>query len=622
MDGSRFTLMSKGMPAPRVQESRKDPALKRPPAAPRRSLITDILTLQFVITGAIAAIAIVGLTWTSQAVIRNNLTYWAEQWAGELNELGAPFYLRNQNEAVLDVERFVEKYPEIRSVVWYRPDGSVFTSIAKNGRIESSVPPLQPAIIAELSAKAGVKSAYLLKENIEANRRFRLSGPIWVESLANDGLFEFDPDRAPTQIRLLGFVAVDLDFSTYQDAFLKKLGLASVALVALLFIAWLGSRALLKHALKPLSELQGPLSEIARGRMRVQFPVTRHRETQAIVAALEDTLGALEKREQHLLHLANHDPLTGLYSRHRLDSELEMELSSCAEKGTGSALCFVDLDQFKYINDTYGHPAGDELLKLAACQLRHAVRTEDFVARFGGDEFVVILRNVSRRQARVLANELLDQMRRLSHIEQDQIFHVQCSIGVSMIPDSRQDAHEIIAQADMACQAAKSHGRNRMEFYNPAGKQSELMMQDIHWMRSIRSALETDGFVLHYQPLQHIRTGVISHYEALLRLKTPQGLVGPQAFLHAVARFGLMADIDRWVVENAVRSLAEFNRSNPDIQLSVNLSTYALEDASFAAWVRSLLREHNVSGDHIIFEITEQMAVRFAVKTDKQLTML
>src|SRR5262249_6499964 len=158
-------------------------------------------------------------------------------------------------------------------------------------------------------------------------------------------------------------------------------------------------------------ELQEPLSQIANGTTDVTFPVSRHKETQAIVTALVDTLSALQKREQHLLHIANHDSLTGLHSRHRLVSELDAEIATCVAKASRSALGFVDLDQFKYINDTCGHPAGDQLLRLAAQQLRSAVRNDDFVARFGGDEFVILLRNVSRPQARRIAQQVLDQMR-------------------------------------------------------------------------------------------------------------------------------------------------------------------------------------------------------------------
>ena len=594
----------------------------RPSPAGRRSLVTEILTLQLAITGAIALIALAGLVWTSRAVIHNNLTHWAEQWAGELNELGAPFYLDDRHEAVLDVERFVAKYPEIARVTWYRPDGSVFRSLDQSGSGDTEPEPLPGDILAELSEKAGARPAYLLRQDLERNRRFRLSGPIWVESFTADGLFGIDPEDPQTEIELLGFVAVDIDFSGYQSAFTTRLGLASIVLVALLFASWIGGRVLLKRALRPLSQLQRPLQGLADGDLGVEFPDSRHSETHAIVTALEDTIHALEKREQHLLHLANHDPLTGLYSRHRLASELDSEIARCSAAGMQSALCFVDLDQFKYINDTCGHSAGDQLLKLAAEHLRDTVRSEDFVARFGGDEFIVLLKDVSRRQAMALANRILDQMRSLKHVEQGHVFQLQCSIGMATIGSSRFSADELIAQADMACQTAKAHGRNRFEFFKVSGKQAERMIEDVHWMHMIRDAIENDSFVLHYQPLLHIRSGVVSHYEALLRLRTDEGLIGPQTFLPAAIRFGLMAEIDHWVVEHAVRALAEFTGADAQLRLSVNLSSFAFETESFAARVRGLLRQHSIQGDRIVFEITEQMAVRFAVNTDRQIAML
>jgi len=262
------------------------------------------------------------------------------------------------------------------------------------------------------------------------------------------------------------------------------------------------------------------------------------------------------------------------------------------------------------------------MLRLAADQLRSAVRSEDIVARFGGDEFVILVRNVSRTQAKTIAGEILSQMGSLSHAEQGHVFHLQCSIGISLITSSRFGTHEVIAQADMACQSAKAKGRNRLEIYNVSAKQSERMSQDVHWMRSIRQALENNDFCLHYQPLMHIPSGKVCHYEALLRLQTSQGLIGPTSFLPAVARFGFMSEIDSWVVEHAIKELARFSQAGPNLRLSVNLSTLAFENQAFAATVRNLLREHDVSGDRICFEITEQMAVRFAVRVDRQLTML
>jgi len=585
-----------------------------------RSLVHDVLGAQLAIAAVVGAIAILALAWTSGSVVRNNLEQWAGQWAEELNELGAPFY-HDEREALLGVERFIGKYPEIDRVTWYREDGSVLLSLGRRGEQSDDAPALAAKARDTLAAKAGVTPPFLLTENIDG-QRFRLSGPIWTESFTGDGLSALDPASQKTSISLLGFVTIELDFSGYERALFPRLALASVVLLLLLGAAWAAGTLFLRRSLAPLLNLQKPLAQLAVGDKEVEFPRSRHTEIRAIVTALEDTIRALRKRERHLLHLASHDPLTGLYNRHRLIAELEAEVVACVGGDRRSALFFVDLDQFKYVNDTCGHVAGDELLKLAARQILHGVRAEDFVARFGGDEFVVLLKDISRQDAKVVATQVLELMRSVKHVEQDRVFNLQCSIGIAAISGERFSAHELIAQADIACQTAKSHGRNRAEVYSVAEKRSEQMAKDVDWMQRIRAALDSDGFVLHYQPLLHIKSGQVSHYEALLRLKADDDLVSPQTFLPAAVRFGLMADIDRWVLDHAVRALAEFGAEHPQLRLSVNLSSFAFEDEGLAAHVRGLLREHGVSGDRMVLEITEQLAVRFAVKTDRQVAML
>ncbi|HVS22253.1 MAG TPA: EAL domain-containing protein [Gammaproteobacteria bacterium] len=597
------------------------PTDAQPPArAPGRSLVTEVLAAQLAIAAIIGVFATVALAWTSGSVIRNNLAHWAGQWAEELDELGAPFY-HDDPEAVLGIERFVAKFSEIERVSWYRADGSRLMSLGKSGVERAAGPPLAPGVQTELAAKAGVTPPFLLTENVDRTR-FRLSGPIWTEAFAGDGLFQSDPAAAKTSTNLLGFVSIDLDFSGYERTLLPRLAIASGVLFALLAAAWAAGTLFMRRALAPLSNLQRPLARLAAGDLDVEFPSSRHKELRSIVAALDDTIRALRKREQHLVHLANHDPLTGLYNRHRLIAELETEILSCAGTKKRSALFFIDLDQFKYVNDTCGHVAGDELLKLAALQIRHGVRGEDFVARFGGDEFVVLLKDISRQDAKLVARQVLELMRSLKHVEQDRVFHLQCSIGIAVISGERFSAHELIAQADIACQTAKAHGRNRAEVYSVAEKRSEAMARDVDWMQRIRAALDSDGFVLYYQPLLHIKSGEVTHYEALLRLDTGDRLVSPQTFLPAAVRFGLMADIDRWVLARAVRALAEFGAEDPRLHLAVNVSSFAFEDDGFAAHVRGQLRDRGVSGDRIVIEITEQLAVRFAVQTDRQVAML
>jgi diguanylate cyclase (GGDEF)-like protein len=595
------------------------------PTAPRersRSLVQEVLGVQLAIAAIGGLIAVAALAWTSGTVVRDNLSHWAAQWASELNELGAPFYFNDAGAAMLDVERFIAKYPEIERVSWYDTQGVALLSLNGDGATPTPGAALDAATTADLAARAAIDPPYLLTQNVSPGQRYRLSGPIWTETFADDALFSDDPAAAETSVRLLGFVAVDLDFSAYESALWPRLAVASGLLLLMLGVSWGLGRWFLKNALAPLSDLQHSLAQLAADESAVRFPISPYTELRAIVTALEDTTLALQKRERRLLHLANHDQLTGLPNRHRFVAELNTELTRCASEDARSALFFIDLDQFKYVNDTCGHAAGDHLLQLAAQQLRYAVRAEDFLARFGGDEFVVLARDVSRNEARVAATKVLELMRGLKHVEREQVFHLQCSIGVVLLHGNRVSSHEVIAQADIACRTAKAHGRNRVELYSPAGKQSEQIAKDVLTMNRLRTALETDRFELLYQPLMHIKSGVVSHYETLLRLPTDEGVLGPDSFLPAAFRFGLMADIDRWVLKRVVQLLSELSATMPDIRLSTNLSGFAFEDEGLGAYLQTLLKEHNVAGDRLVLEITEQLAVRFAANTDRQIALL
>src|SRR5690606_12593255 len=270
---------------------------------------------------------------------------------------------------------------------------------------------LDPALRRRLEQTAGTESPFVLLQRPEAPLHYRLAGPIWSERITGDALLELGSGEAvDIETELLGFVNLDLDFSWYHQRFLPKLWLASLALLAALAASWLVGRHSIKRALSPLAALQAPLAQLARGEMEVALPSSRHHEIQSIVATLEDTMVALRERDRRLVHLAMHDSLTGLYNRHHFVNELEQEIERLAGSAQRSAVLFVDLDQFKYVNDTCGHPAGDELLKLAARCIASAVRGTDVVARFGGDEFAVLLRDVTRQQARQVAAKILGQM--------------------------------------------------------------------------------------------------------------------------------------------------------------------------------------------------------------------
>ena len=269
--------------------------------------------------------------------------------------------------------------------------------------------------------------------------------------------------------------------------------------------------------------------------MDVTFPATGHKETQAIVTALGDTLsGVAETRKASVASSRITIVVTGLYSRHRLVSELDAEIASCAESGTRSAVCLcrsgsVQIHQ-RYVWTSRRRSVAQACRGAAA---RPPFASDDFVARFGGDEFVMTPAGTFRdaQARRPLQSRFSFKCGVISHVEQGHVFHLQCSIGIAAITSTRFGTHELIAQADMACQTAKANGRNRVEFYNVSAKQSERMVQDIHWMRRSARLWRTMTSSLHYQPLMHIATRRSPTTKRCCDFKTSRGLIGPQTFL-------------------------------------------------------------------------------------------
>jgi len=591
----------------------------------KRVLINEILSLQIVITAIIGALAIAGLYWGGQWVLQDNYSRWAMQWTEELNELGAPLYLPNDDEAILRLESFIDKYPEIDRVSYYQDSGSLMFAIENGADIETEQLTIDDDRLQELTTLVGVEAPYLVETSFLNARAFEILAPVWTESIPGDGLFSFDlsAESRGKQIDLIGFVGLQLDFSLFHNQLLTNIKIAiSILLLLLIGSGFLG-RHYLARALTAISDLQEPIAELAKGNLAVEFKPAEHREISEIVEALETTASALGERDARLLRLANHDGLTGLFNRRRLVEELKKEIDNVTVNETSSAMLFIDLDQFKYVNDTCGHPAGDRLIRKVADQLKRTIGDKGVVARFGGDEFSVLINNVEKPEARKIADKVLEDMRRLAHIESDKVFHVHCSIGIAMITSDKFDHDELIAQADIACREAKEAGRNRLQFFNMSELEAEKIVADVGWVGKLREGLDQDLFVLRFQPIVQIATGRITHHEVLLRLKGDNGkMISPDAFLPAAVRFGLMGEIDIWLVKNAIAILAEYRVERPELRFSLNLSANAFEMDDLTGFIRAELEQNNVPASAVIFEITESLAVRHLSYVEQQIVSM
>ncbi len=590
----------------------------------KRRLVDEILSIQVLSAAVVGALAVAALYWGGQWVLKDSYSRWALQWTQELNELGSPLYLADDEEALIRLESFVSRYPEIDRVSYFGSDGQPLFSVRNDGD-GGQVAALTDSDVSDATDLIGMSEPYLLKSRVLDPRRFEIIAPIWTESFADDGLFGFDPatDEVLASTELIGFVGIHLDYLMFHNQLLSNIKTAVLFLLILLITFAMFGRRALQHALSSFGELQQPLRELADGNLDVSFEPARHREIAEIVEALESTTTAISERNDKLLELANHDNLTGLFNRRRFFEEFKSTLSSQADSRQASALLFIDLDRFKYINDSCGHPAGDRMIRRVAVELERSVKTSGTVARFGGDEFIVLIHDADEDEARVAAEDILANMRQLTHIENERIFHVHCSIGIALIDGENLDHDELVAQADIACREAKLAGRNRIAVFETAHEKSALATADAGWMSVLRRAIDNDEFELHFQPINRIDTGETTHHEVLIRLRDDRGrLIKPDAFLPSAIRFGLLSEIDLWMIRHASAAYAVYKKKTPQIRLAINLSANAFEADNLAAYVEETFAEFGVDPTRIVFEITESLAVRRPAHVEKQICAL
>ncbi len=314
--------------------------------------------------------------------------------------------------------------------------------------------------------------------------------------------------------------------------------------------------------------------------------------------------------QAHILYLAEHDPLTDLINRRRFQEELEHHIAWARRYGEAGALLFIDLDQFKYINDTFGHGYGDEcLVRMARC-LQRSLRETDILGRLGGDEFGVILPRCDREAATQVAEELLRALGENLVSFGSHSTTVGASIGIVLFPDQGTDPNQLLAMADTAMYAAKEQGRNRYYVFDARDQTRDRMQAKLHWESRIREALDNDGFVLHYQPIVELASGRASHYEVLLRMRDASGgLIEPERFLGIAERFGMIRDIDRWVLRAAIRQQAESTRGGHSLALAINLSGVHFDSPEIIDYIHDTIEAHGADPRDLIFEVTETAAV-------------
>ena len=315
--------------------------------------------------------------------------------------------------------------------------------------------------------------------------------------------------------------------------------------------------------------------------------------------------------ENELTYQAQHDSLTGIYNRKYFQQELERVVSRVARSAADCAVFYMDLDQFKYVNDTVGHGAGDKLLLETTELLRSHIREGDLLARFGGDEFTVLLYNLDREEACTVAEGIRKLFENYQFLDSGKSFNVTLTLGIACITNQTKSADEVLSQADIACNIAKSNGRNRIHIAEPGNNEKDGLANDMGWATRVRDAFENDNFSLLYQPIISVANGSINDYEVLLRMHRENGdVILPGGFMPAAERFGLVHNVDRWVVTNALTHLDSLTTQfNSDLRFAINLSGRAFEDKQLLPLIQGLIDDSQLSPSQLTFEITETAAI-------------
>jgi diguanylate cyclase (GGDEF)-like protein/PAS domain S-box-containing protein len=324
----------------------------------------------------------------------------------------------------------------------------------------------------------------------------------------------------------------------------------------------------------------------------------------------------IQSMARHMAFLASRDPLTGLLNRREFESRLQRVLESARAGERTHALLYLDLDQFKIVNDTCGHIAGDELLKQLAGHLQKEIRASDMLARLGGDEFGVILEDCSVDKAEQIADLLRQSVKDFRFMWEKRAFEIGVSIGLVPISRDSGGLTEVMSAADSACYIAKDRGRNRIHIYQPDDRAFAQRRGEMQWVHRLRQGLENNSFDLYCQaivPLQHTAKQTGPFHEILVRVQD-EDLVLPAAFIPAAERYHLMPSIDRWVIRTVFPMLEKYQAraaggESGKALFAINLSGQSLGDEQFLEFVMQQFAQHRVDPRSICFEITETAAI-------------
>jgi diguanylate cyclase (GGDEF)-like protein len=394
-----------------------------------------------------------------------------------------------------------------------------------------------------------------------------------------------------------------------QLVMLVWLTMCAISLLVLAPSLWLLRRRVHALVTRPLLRLTYAVDELGQGRTPMPIALDSPDELGRLANAFDAMVAELVQQRERLITMAERDTLTGLHNRHYFEAELARFFRGGARIGRQGAVLLFDLDEFKYVNDTFGHVAGDAMLLRVAAEARTLVREEDSLCRLGGDEFAVFMPHTTLNSALVLAERIVSTVGRMALEVDGRPLRLTASLGVAHFPDHGQDAEELVSHADMAMYQAKRLGKNRWNIYRSDRSAMQAMAARLAWNERIEHALEHNLLRLHFQGVYRTDNGELTHLEALVRMvdeANPAHYIVPDQFIGYAEKSGKILDIDRWMVRESIALLA----AHPQLPaLAINISGRSFDDPDLPGFITTQLARHGVAPRRLLVELTETAAI-------------
>lgn len=345
----------------------------------------------------------------------------------------------------------------------------------------------------------------------------------------------------------------------------------------------------------------------------------------ALIDDLKNKILKIENMSGEMTYQASHDLLTGLINRREFEKRLEQVITDVKHHKKNHVLCYLDLDEFKVVNDTCGHVAGDSLLKEITQLLENKIRSTDIIGRLGGDEFGLLLSLCEVEKAREIANELRESIKTFHFIWDGKVFELGVSIGLVEISENTGTLTDVLKAADSACYVAKDLGKNRIHVYEENDFQLTQRLGDMNYSHIVQRSLADDKFVLYAQEIKSTHEGDVKwHCEFLIRMLDENNkIVPPDKFIPAAERYHLMLDVDKWVINKAFSYIKILeNKYDDGILCAINLSGQSICDKSLLSYIVEKLDAYDISPNSVCFEVTETAAIANFVHADKLIKIL